>query len=82
MQTELEKIEELAAETITAVQAARVLKCSPHLIRVAARTRPELLGFSVISLGKRTLIPRIPFIQFLRGGAAGGQQNAEIPGGV
>ena len=56
---------------ITPAIAADVLECDPHWIRVAARTRPELLGFPVSCVGNRTKIPRLAFIQFMEGGAPG-----------
>lgn len=66
--TALERIRDMPdAAVITAEQAAAVLGCNPHSIRVAARQQPERLGFPVTVLGNRTLIPRIPFIQFIEG---------------
>ena len=44
---------------------AEVLRCSPHLIRCAARDDPKLLGFPVIRVGNRTKIPRRAFLAFL-----------------
>lgn len=44
---------------------ADVLSCNPHLIRVAARDNPELLGFPVTRIGNRTKIPRKAFLRFL-----------------
>lgn len=42
-----------------------VLEMDPHTIRLAARQRPELLGFRTIITGCRVKIPRIPFLQFM-----------------
>lgn len=55
--------------TITPALAAQVIGCDPHYIRVAARQKPEQLGFPVIVVGTRTKIPRIPFIRFVEGTA-------------
>ena len=44
-----------------------MLHSDPQLIRVAARQRPELLGFDVIIVGNRVKIPREAFIAFMRG---------------
>ena len=38
---------------------------------VAARQRPELLGFDVIIVGNRVKIPREAFIAFMRGKGKG-----------
>lgn len=63
--TTIERIRDMPDATITAEMAAKVLRCDPHMIRVAARTKPELLGFPVIVMGSRTRIPRIPFLKYL-----------------
>ena len=44
---------------------AEVLECDPQAIRLAARDNPGQLGFPVVRVGKRTKIPRIPFLRFL-----------------
>lgn len=44
---------------------APVLGCDPHSIRIQAHEYPESLGFPVVLLGNRTLIPRKPFLKFL-----------------
>lgn len=51
--------------TITPEQASGFLGCNPQSIRVAARQKPELLGFPVIVMGTETKIPRVPFLRFL-----------------
>lgn len=53
------------AITITPEQASGFLGCNPQSIRVAAKQRPDLLGFPVIVMGSETKIPRIPFLRFL-----------------
>lgn len=63
----LEELKTMDAVTITPAQAAPVLSCDPHFIRIKARTDPESLGFPVTVLGKRTKIPRIPFINYVEG---------------
>lgn len=63
----LAELKELDRDVITPAQAAGILKCDPHYIRVAARQCPEQLGFPVTILGSRTKIPRIPFIRYIEG---------------
>lgn len=50
---------------LLARDVAPVLGCDPHSIRIQAREYPEQLGFNVILLGNRTLIPRKAFLKFL-----------------
>lgn len=66
----LEAIKAMDSPTITPAQAATVIGCNPHWIRIKARTDPMGLGFPVITYGdgnRRTRIPRIQFIQFMEG---------------
>ncbi len=65
----LEELEQMDDTVITPVVAAQFLQCNPHWIRLAARERPELLGFPVAVVGHRTKIPRLPFIDFIKGRA-------------
>lgn len=64
----LEDIKNMDRDTITPAIAAKVLGCDPHYIRVAAKDKPELLGFPVSRIGSRTRIPRLAFIKFMEGG--------------
>lgn len=63
----LSEVERMDAATLTPAQVASVLHSDPQLIRVAARQRPELLGFDVIIVGNRVKIPREAFVAFMRG---------------
>jgi len=65
----IEEIRRMDDPLLTPEQAAQVLGCNPQSIRVAAREKPELLGFPVIRVGTRTKIPREPFLQFITGRA-------------
>lgn len=40
-----------------------VLGVNPHNIRLAAKQRPELLGFPFFFIGSRMKIPRVPFLR-------------------
>ena len=44
----------------------KILGCDAHSIRLQAREYPEMLGFNVIVIGNRTLIPRKAFLRFKR----------------
>lgn len=63
--TAIEQIISNHKATITVELASKAINCSAHSIRVAARERPDLLGFPVIVMGPKTKIPRIPFLRFL-----------------
>lgn len=60
----LEEIKGMDKANLTPAEAARVMHCDPDLIRVAARQKPELLGFPTAVVGTRTKIPRIPFLRY------------------
>lgn len=70
-QTEaLTRIKEMDKPFITPAEAAEVIGCHPHYIRLMARQNPDALGFKVTTGGKkghRTYIPRLPFIQYVEG---------------
>ncbi|MDE7390637.1 MAG: hypothetical protein K2M82_06835, partial [Lachnospiraceae bacterium] len=59
----LNELKKLDRNVITPAEAASVMGCDPHYIRLQARTHPELLGFPVAVLRNRTKIPRLPFIK-------------------
>lgn len=59
----LEEIKSSDKAVLTPADVAPILRCDPHWIRIAARERPDLLGFPVIVMNSRTKIPRIPFLE-------------------
>lgn len=63
----LQDIAQIPGDVLQAEEVAKYLHCSPQLIREQARTKPELLGFKVIVIGTKTLIPKGPFIQYMGG---------------
>ena len=63
----LDVIRQMETPTITPAQAAQVLGCNPHWIRLMAREKPNQLGFPVTVIKSRTKIPRIPFIRYIEG---------------
>ena len=42
----------------------KILGCDAHTIRLQARDFPESLGFNVVVIGNRTLIPRKAFLRY------------------
>lgn len=55
----------LEREFLIPTEIAGIVGMNAQTIRVAARQRPELLGFPVVVTGTRTRIPRVPFLRFL-----------------
>ena len=55
------------AEMLTPEFAALALGVNANSIRISARTEEGRngLGFPVVRIGTRTLVPRIPFLRFL-----------------
>ena len=72
----VDEIRSLDREYLTPAEVAPVLGCDPQDIRVAAKERPDLLGFNVCVVGTRTKIPRRGFLNWLEGrdAAAGSLQ--------
>jgi hypothetical protein len=69
-------LEELIAsdkECFTPDDICGVLGVDPHSIRVAAKQRPDLLGFNFFFIGTRMKIPKIPFLQKMGFDIKGGQ---------
>lgn len=61
----LEEIKELDDVYISPIEVADVLRTSPQTIRRQAQEDPGKLGFPVIVLGSRVIIPRKGFLYFL-----------------
>jgi hypothetical protein len=60
----LDEIRNSTKDVLTPADIAPVLGVNPQSIRAAD---PVDLGFPVIKLGTRTLIPRKPFLAFMEG---------------
>lgn len=60
-------LEAMECDFLTPEQVAPIIGCKAHGIRVQAHDDPAMLGFPVSVIGKRTRIPRIPFIEFVFG---------------
>ncbi len=65
MQREIARLKAMDKMFLSPADVSPVLGSDPQTIRVTARQRPDLLGFSFTFMGNRMKIPRIPFLQFL-----------------
>lgn len=63
----IEDLERMTCPTITADIAAKVIDCEAQSIRDQAQHDPKMLGFPVCVMGRRVRIPRMLFINYLRG---------------
>ena len=63
----LKDIKQMDKDIITPAEAAQVVGCDPQWIRLAAREKPEQLGFPVIIVRSRIKIPRMAFIKYMEG---------------
>lgn len=63
----LEQIRQSAKAVLIPTDVAEVLGCDPQSIRDQARNRPDLLGFPVTVVRRRTYIPRVAFLRYLDG---------------
>lgn len=66
-------IEELKNSTrilVDAEDVAKILGVNPQSIRGQAHLDPRFLGFRVIVIGDRTMIPRKPFLEYIGEGTA------------
>ena len=61
----LDEIRHSEKVLLTPADVAEVLGADPQTIRTAALDNPQTLGFPVSRIGKRTIIPRKPFLAFL-----------------
>lgn len=78
-------IEELEAGTqgkdfLVPTDIAGILKCDPYLISLMARDENERknLGFPVTVMKRRTKIPKLPFINYVKGIDNQGGKNEAI----
>lgn len=63
----LTEMRESNKDVLTPAEVAPVLGCDAQDIRVAAKQRPELLGFNVAIIGTRVKIPRLAFLNWIEG---------------
>lgn len=67
----LQEIESSSKDILTACEVAEVLSCDPQLVRCVAKHEPKSLGFPVIVMRNRVKIPRLPFLEFMKGSKKG-----------
>ena len=63
----IEDIEAMDCNTLTVKQVSEFLGCDPQLIRDEASKNPAYLGFSISKIGHSYRIPRIAFINWVKG---------------
>lgn len=79
----LQSIRDSDTPTILPDEAAKALGVAPQSLRVAAREDPDALGFPVIHIGSRTLIPRAAFLRCIdgeNGGVGDGEADEALAG--
>lgn len=64
----LADIRTMNTDFITADIAGKVMGLDPQSIRVQAQRDTKKLGFPVVVVGSRVMIPRIPFLRFIESG--------------
>ena len=64
----LDQIRESTKETLSVVDVAEAPGANPQTIRNQAQSDPIKLGFPVICLGARVIIPRMAFLYFFEYG--------------
>ena len=63
----LDDLRQLDFDMLTPAIVAKYLRCDKYAINVQARQDKSRLGFNVIQIGSRVLIPREGFIKFAEG---------------
>ncbi len=67
----LEELKQCTRNLVDAADVAEILGVNPQSIRGQAQIDPRFLGFRVIVIGNRTMIPSKPFIEYITGEAQG-----------
>ena len=63
----IQALRDAPGEMLTPAQVAPVLGCDQQDIRVAARLRPDRLGFNICIIGSRVKIPKRAFLRWIEG---------------
>lgn len=64
---DLKKIEESDDICVLCEDIGKLVSLAPQAIREQAKSDPSKLGFNVIVAGTSIRIPRLPFLQYLKG---------------
>lgn len=64
---ELDRIESLQKDMLVPTDVCKFLCCTAYSITRATEDGKNPFPFPVIRLGRRTLIPKIPFLKVMRG---------------
>lgn len=64
----LDEIEALEKDVLLPKDVAGCLGCNPYSINIQAKDDPGKLGFPVVVLGTRVLIPKDGFLNYMRFG--------------
>ena len=70
--TTLHEVEQSSKEMLTCADIAPIFGADAHSIRLAAHKDPRMLGFPVVVIGNRVLIPREGLLNFCRAVGLGG----------
>lgn len=65
----LQALRDSEAVMLKPSDVAPVLGCKPYSLTLQARDDPAALGFPVCVVGRRVLIPRVPFLAWIDGEA-------------
>jgi hypothetical protein len=63
----LAELEQIQSDVLTCAQISKVLRLNPATIHAQAITQRSALGFPVVVAGNRVIIPKEPFLKFMRG---------------
>lgn len=63
----LKDLEKTEGEILLPADVAKVLRVNPESIRLQARECPERLGFPVVIVGNKVIIPKAGFLAHMRG---------------
>ena len=59
-------MDDVKVEMLTPAEVASIIGVDPQSIRLQAQRDPKKLGFPVVVIGTRTMIPKIAFYDFFK----------------
>lgn len=75
----LQEVEAIPKAMLLVADVAPFLSCNPESLRVQARREPDALGFPVVVIGNRVLIPKDGFVHYCKYGRVFLQRKQEHP---